>query len=85
MADSTSQNLGMHGNAEMNAIGWIIGLGCALLLIPLAPFVLAYLVVDWIVGEAGPDRGGGPPPKSGYRSSTPDTSAESPEPRTTEH
>lgn len=40
----------MDPNSQMNMIGWTIGILNFLLLIPLLPFVLVYVVVDRLVG-----------------------------------
>ena len=34
-----------HGDAEMNTIGWLLFLGMLFILVPLIPFLVAYLVV----------------------------------------
>jgi hypothetical protein len=35
-----------HGDAEMSIIGWLLFLGMLFVLVPLVPFLVAYLVVS---------------------------------------
>lgn len=52
MRDTVTQNLGMHSDTEMGAIGWLVALGSLFMLIPLLPFIaVASLVAARRGGE----------------------------------
>jgi hypothetical protein len=54
--DTVSGTRGMHPNTEMTVIGYLIAATIAVAVLPLAPFVLLYLLVDRVTG-VGSDRG----------------------------
>jgi len=46
MADTTSRSRGMHPNSEMTAVGYLMAGILVVLLLPLVPLFLLYLLID---------------------------------------
>lgn len=60
MAGSNTPLAGYHPNGEMSLIGYVIGAGVLVVLLPLAPFILLYLAVDWLTGSTSNEPGADP-------------------------
>lgn len=82
MTGSNTPLAGYHRNSEMNMIGYVIGAGSAIMLLPLLPFILLYLVVDWLTGAmrsepgADPDRFRASEPPARRREATAEAQSE---------
>ncbi len=50
---TVSKSVGYHPDAEMNAIGLAVGAGLLVILIPLAPFLLAVWLVSKLLDLGG--------------------------------
>lgn len=75
MADTTSLSRGMHPNSEMTAVGYIMAGVLLVLLLPLAPLLLLYLLIDRLGSgaESEDDRGrAAEQPPTTNRSAEPD-------------
>lgn len=62
MASQIGKRFQAIPNAEMSVIGWIIALGIGILLLPLAPFLVAAWLLSRLTEDESesdrPDRGG---------------------------